>query len=222
MLKRIAAMAALLALTATAEADVILMLDDGMGNVVTIADGSANDSSAVQGVVNYSGSLGGFLVSVSTGISYPTLGTLIEPILHLNSVDVSAGVGMLTISLTSTDYVGPVGTGVFTMGFGGVTDGTIDVNGYLDMTNAEFGTSSLLASLHGTGGPFSGNASGVININTAPFSVTLVATINHQQGGVSSFDADLRVPEPGALALFGAGLLLLGFFRPRRRARARI
>jgi hypothetical protein len=43
-----------------------------------------------------------------------------------------------------------------------------------------------------------------------PYSLTLMVTINHTAAfQASSFDAALKVPEPGSLALLGVGLVAL-------------
>ncbi len=55
---------------------------------ITIADGSAQDSNIAPGAVTFMGSIGGWSINVSTGLTDPAL-----PVaqLDLNSVDVSAG-----------------------------------------------------------------------------------------------------------------------------------
>src|SRR6056297_2344194 len=94
--------ACLLLSSLPASADVILSLDDGLGNSVVVEDGGANDDSDLDGVVVFNGALGDFIINVSTGISTPVLGSEDQPILDLNSVDVSSGAGSLTIGLTAT------------------------------------------------------------------------------------------------------------------------
>lgn len=222
MINRIAVLATVMILSAPARADLILILDDGLGNSVSITDGSVLDTNPLAGVVSFSGGLGAFIVNVSTGISYPVMGSPLEPILHLNSVEVSVGTGSIMIGLSATDFIAPFGDGSFALAFGGVTGGTIDVEAYVDSTNAAWGTQTLLGSLSsGTGGAFSSSLSGAVNIAASPYSMSLFTTITHTSTAVSSFDADLRIPEPATLGIFGLGLLLLGFSRKRTPIQAR-
>lgn len=213
---RIAAITTLIFLSTSAQADLILRLDDGAGNNVEIFDNMAGDMSSALGEITFIGMLGGFTTNVSTGISAPALGTLDDPRLHLTSVQVS-GVGTMTISLSATGFMNPIGNRLlhFLM-VGGVAAGTVVVDAFADSTNAAFGMNTALGGVSGpaSGGPFAASDRGVVSIVAAPYSLSLFATINHDRpGSVTSFDADLRIPEPGTIGIFGFGLLLLGFAR---------
>lgn len=199
------------------EAATIIELSDGI-TTETVVDQGPGDLSPTHGVVVFSGVVGVFNVNVTTGLSKPLLGSDSEPILDLNSVNVSSGgIGTLTVKLTSTDYTGPA-PGTATLDVGGTTNGTISVDSFIDPGNAPFGAAIPTGSLGlFTPGPFSGSSGGPAAV-TPLTSATIIATITHDDlGDVTSFDAEYRiVPEPGSLALIGLG----GLFLARRRRRA--
>lgn len=201
-----------------ANAATIIELSDGI-TTVSVADGSASDLSTTPGVVVFSGIVGVFDVNVTTGLSYPLLGSLSEPIMDLNSVNVSSGgTGTLTVKLTTTDYTGPLIDST-RLDTGGTTNGSILVESFVDTGNSAFGTATQTGSL-GTfsTGPFAGTSTSLPGLTASPYSATIVATIVHDDPqDVTSFDAEYRiVPEPGTLALIGLG----GLFVARRRRRA--
>ncbi|MBI3774187.1 MAG: PEP-CTERM sorting domain-containing protein [Gammaproteobacteria bacterium] len=67
-------------------------------------------------------------------------------------------------------------------------------------------------------GAFSDTDSDYINGLIGQYSMTLVGYITHDQAwDISSFDYEVKVPEPMTLALFGAGLIGLGLVSRRKR-----
>ena len=207
-------------LTLTSGAESVVVSDDQIagfntdsGLNTTAADGNITDP----GLITYNASIGSFIVSVTTGISAPVIG---PGRLDLNSIEVSGGTGTLDIRLTDTDYSGSVSQ--YNMGFGGTTDGTVGFTFLYGTTNQEF-VGNVMSSVSGiTGdaqtGSFGSSTSAAVNTSD-PYSLTILATIEHTGAGqITSFDAIASpIPVPAAVWLFGSGLLgLVGVARRRR------
>lgn len=212
-------LAALVAIEPQAQAATIIELSDGINPAVTVFDGGPGDLSAVAGVVVFSGSVGAFNVNVTTGLSFPLLGSATAPVMDLNSVNVSSGaVGSLTVKLTTTDYIGPVPLGVATLDAGGTTNGSIVIDSFVDLGNAPFGMGFQTGGTLGSPVPAPFSGSTILPTPLSPlYSATIIATIVHDTpGDVTSFDAEYRiVPEPGSIALVAIGAGMLGYRRRR-------
>ena len=199
-----------------------LTLTPSGGGAVTVTDGGVGDSNPDVGAITFIGSLTGWSVNVTTGLSKPVLGSATVASMDLNSVNVSsAGGGSLTIELTDTDFNALSPTS-FSMSIGGTTNGSVTYDAYIDAGNVEFGQGTLVGNL-GPYAPiaFSGSTAGGGPFAGGPFSMTQVVTITHAGATSSSFDAELRaVPEPGTLALFGMSILGFGIGLRRRLGRA--
>ncbi|MGB0629911.1 MAG: hypothetical protein ACPGRZ_04390 [Alphaproteobacteria bacterium] len=203
-----------------------LRLSDGI-NTVTVTDGGAGDASALAGVVIFQGSVGDFLVNVTTGITKPVLGTPADPVLDLNSIDVTGTAGgVLTVEFTETDFFSGGALVNFVTQIGGVTADTVQFEHFASTTNTGFATDVSVFD--------SGNVSGVIayadttqTALTGLYSLTTVATVTHASGGQnSSFNSVLEsgfgpttdIPEPAlAPSLLIGGMVLAGRLIGRRR-----
>lgn len=205
---------------------VLELSGDGGATWTSITDNLLGDLNPAQGAILYSvppgGPLGGFSVIVSTGLTMPTIGTSALPEMDLAVVGTSSNAGSLLVRFTETGF-GPLAPGIdgFQSAVGGTTQGTAHFWTYLDQTNTQFGTGTLLSDM----GPFAGAFSDVDTLlisPTSPFSLTTVAQINHGGSvGTTSFDLHTTpIPEPSTLALLGSGILGgAGFYYGRLRRR---
>ena len=207
----IVATAALL-LAPVANAQLSLQISDTAdfsGTVVSAADGD-ND-----GRVDIISGLGAWIVNATTGFGSPLLGTEWMDELDLFSANVSGGEGTIFIRLSDTGY--DRGNASYVTTFGGTTDGSVAFQSYVDGENVLYGTEMLLSD-SGTisTGAFSGSDNGGISM-TGPYSMSIYASVTHGAGvNISSFDYNIKVPEPSSLALLGLGLIGAGYASRRK------
>lgn len=196
-----------------------LGFNDFVNPVFFVADGSLQDANSLIGVVTYIGTIGAWTVNVTTGLSKPIIGSAAVPQLDLNSVNVTTlAAGHLRFGVVDSGFTGPISGGIagpFIFEAGGTTGGSVSFDAFYDPANGELFFGNIFASLGPfSGGAFSGTTSGSFAAG-GPFSLGIIGDVTHGGAATTSFDADLRVPEPGILILLGIGLGAVGVLSRR-------
>lgn len=227
----LAALAGSMAVGTAFAGPVELVISSG-GQSTSILMGSGFPSS-----VSYTGSLNGWSITAGTGAtSYsPYLNPLVGMDLGGYSVT-CAGFGCssdpLTISASATGFTTPIGSNGFLLEFSGnVNGGVAQTTAYYDTANNYFcggtcgsgnmfGSLTLDSSSSSQGKTMTGGPDTIRS-----YSLTITDMFSASSSGFDpSYSVDttiVQAPEPGALAIFAAGLLGCALFINRRRRASR-
>ena len=214
--------------------------DGGLAVFTGTASGAPVDLAGPAGIIIWIGSVGVFTVNVDTGISKPIVGSPQEAVIDLNYISTAQGAGSLTMVLSDTGFSQGVGSvGVLEQSIGGTQpNGQLTaLLSFKDYCNNGIGVNPITGSPFlqcqnlvvnptqvFTASPFSGSQSvvhGVVPNNYALILGVIIVSDGAQTHGFSG-NAELTnsaVPEPGSMALLGAGLL--GLARKVRRKYAK-
>jgi hypothetical protein len=199
-----------------------ISLSDG-STTVTCDDGAACDSNPTAGAVTFIGPVGTWTTNITTGLSFPALGTADFMDLDLNSVDVNTGTGgTLTLLVSQTGFTGPIIGGFVPVQFaiGGTINppsGSVQARSWVNDNNTLFAQQDLIGSVLNFNGPAFSGVTSDSAAATAPFSGTIEVALTLAGPGNASFNAELNaIPEPSALLLVGSGILALGWLRRKR------
>jgi hypothetical protein len=218
-----------------------MFLSSGAHSTSVLLGGSGSPSS-----VSYSGTLNGWVIDIGTGgTSYsPSITPLAGLTLDGYTATCLPGLGAcstdpLSIAISATGFDVPVGANQFVLTItGSVENGMVTSSAYLGGADTYFcqptdpvtsATNDCGAGDGITTATFSGSGQGVLASGgpdpLRPYSLTLVSSFSASGGldpnyHVRSTLTRIGVPEPGTLALFGAGLLGCTLLGRRRRTRA--
>ncbi len=199
-----------------------LKISHGASTPIEILDNGIGDRLGADGQMLWVGLFGNYNFSVTAAFTKPDAGSAEAPYMSLTSL-ITGGLrasGPVTLEFTEDGFTGnPLDIATSIGGtFSRPGSGYEFSTWYTDATGTH-----QLTSVSGTGSPFGGSDTAVLDAFNTPYSLTMKVVINQPALGIGSFNAELEstpssrnVPDGGATAiLLGIGLLGLGAIRQR-------
>jgi len=212
LVKHLASVTAVVALSASAYATPTLTINDGVNLPIVVTDNGVGDFNPLIGVVDWSGQVGVWTINLDSGTTKPVLGSALSPVMDLFFKAISGGgAGDLWITFSEDGFT--AAGGVIDL-IGGTTAGTV--------TDWVYKNGVGLVTSVGPLGPgvYAGTASGSVALGAGD-TLGVVVKIHHDGNGITTGDKYVAVAVPdGGVTLLLLGTALAGLSILRKRVMA--
>jgi len=196
-----------------------LFISDGTDPIIIVNDNGTGDLNPATGELTLSTNVGVWSLSISTGISKPSLGSTTNPVMDIVIQASSTGAGSLTYTFSDNNFEsapGLLNAAVSGQVISGATT-TVAYSVYGDPDDTEGALTTFLATTGTNSLPIATSSPGTLALPDQ-FSLSQVVQLTASGASAVSVDASLSViPEPSSAALAFVGLPFLVAGLARRR-----